>query len=230
MKNEWLRENERLDDLQLNNLFIIQNSQEYCFTSDAVLLANFVKANAKDVVVDLCSGSGIVGILVSQKTTAQKVILVEMQDHFVDMMERTIKLNNLQNKISVLHTKVQYILEFIERESVSVVCCNPPYLRTKGHKITDKKSVAMCKYETELPLKDLLQKASQILKYGGKFFCVHQSERISEILLEMQKVNLQPKVIQFVHPKSKLNSNIVLIQATKCGNMGTIVKPPKILN
>ena len=58
-----IKPNERLDDLQFNNLFIIQNKDGYCFTSDAVALANFVRGGVKDTMVDLCSGSGIIGIL-----------------------------------------------------------------------------------------------------------------------------------------------------------------------
>ena len=41
-----LKDNERLDDLQFNNLYIIQNSKDYCFTSDAIALANFVKVKS----------------------------------------------------------------------------------------------------------------------------------------------------------------------------------------
>lgn len=230
MTNVKLKENERLDDLQLNDMFIIQNTQEYCFTSDAVLLANFVRANSKDIVVDLCSGSGIVGILLSQKTSAKKIYLVEMQDHFVDMQTRTIKLNNLQDKVSPIHSKVQDICNFIPRESVSVVCCNPPYKQADKHKVSDKDSVAMCKYETELSLSELLKSASDLLKFGGKFYCIHQSNRLAEILCEMKKVNLEPKVVQFIFPKISLNSNVVLIEAKKCGNVGMTVKEPMILN
>ena len=64
-----LKNNERLDDLQINNKFVIQNKDEYCFTSDAVQLANFAKVKPNDKVVDLCSGSGVVGILIQTKTT-----------------------------------------------------------------------------------------------------------------------------------------------------------------
>ena len=38
-----LGENERIDDLQIKNFKIIQNKAKYCFSTDAVLLANFIK-------------------------------------------------------------------------------------------------------------------------------------------------------------------------------------------
>ena len=39
--NIHLKDGERLDDLQLNNLHIIQNPEKFCFGMDAVLLSSF---------------------------------------------------------------------------------------------------------------------------------------------------------------------------------------------
>ena len=61
------KNNERLDDLQCNGLYIIQDPNKYCFTSDAVALANFAKVKSGGSVVDLCSGSGVIGILIGAK-------------------------------------------------------------------------------------------------------------------------------------------------------------------
>ena len=38
-----LRENERIDDLELNNLKIIQKKDGFCFGIDSILLADFAK-------------------------------------------------------------------------------------------------------------------------------------------------------------------------------------------
>jgi len=38
-----LKENERLDDLQLKGLKIIQNKNWFCYGVDSVLLSNFAK-------------------------------------------------------------------------------------------------------------------------------------------------------------------------------------------
>ena len=63
-----LKENERIDDLGCNNLKIIQNKNWFCFGIDSVLLANFVSSNSsKNVVVDLCSGTGVISVILTQK-------------------------------------------------------------------------------------------------------------------------------------------------------------------
>ena len=42
---------ERIEDLQCKGLKIIQDDELYSFTSDSVILANFVKTKANDVCV-----------------------------------------------------------------------------------------------------------------------------------------------------------------------------------
>ena len=71
--NIKLKENERIDDLEFNNLKIIQNEKEFCLGMDAVLLSDFakdIKQNSK--IIDLGTGTGILPILLSGKTLNTK--------------------------------------------------------------------------------------------------------------------------------------------------------------
>lgn len=224
-----LLKNERLDDLQFKDLYIIQNKEMYCFTSDAVLLANFAKATAKDTAVDLCSGSGVVGILFSAKTKVKSVCLAEIQPEFCDMAERSVQLNNLSDKIKVVNTSVQNAPSVLGREMFSIVLCNPPYKVVGSHKITADESLAMCKYETRLTFDELCDSTSKLLKYGGKFYFIHESCRLSEIITTLKKYNLETKRIQFVYPKTDSVSNVMLVEAVRCGKSGLIVESPKHL-
>ncbi len=94
-----LKPNEKLEDLQLNNLYIIQSDLEYRFTSDAVALANFVHVSNFGRVVDLCSGSGVVGILVNAKNRVKDVTLVEIQQTLADMSLRSCQYNKFLTSI-----------------------------------------------------------------------------------------------------------------------------------
>ena len=64
-----LKEDERIDDLEFKGLKIIQKKEGFCFGIDSVLLSDF----AKDIrdnsnVIDLGTGTGILGILLCAKT------------------------------------------------------------------------------------------------------------------------------------------------------------------
>ena len=120
-----MKNNERLDDLQFNNLFIIQSDDEYSFTSDAVELANFVHVSNYGRVVDLCSGSGVIGILVNGKNKVKDVTLVEIQENLADMSRRSIEYNKLEN-FKVINKPLQNIHKEIGT-TFDVVVCNPPY-------------------------------------------------------------------------------------------------------
>ncbi len=229
INNNLVLNGERLDDLQINNKFIIQKKGEYCFTSDAVLLANFCKIKSKEVVADFCSGSGVVGILASQKNSFKKMYLIEKQTAFSERCQRTLLLNNLQDKIEAVNISVQNAHSFLKKP-MDVILCNPPYSKPVGNKLTNSDSLNMCKYETMLTLKELVLSVSKNLKFGGRFYMVHRADRIAEIITELKQKNLEPKQIQFVYPKQNLNSNVVLIEAIKGAKEGVIILPPKIID
>lgn len=84
-KDCLLREGERLDDLQCQGLQIIQHPGKFCFGMDAVLLSSFAALRNKDTVMDLCTGTGILPILLSAKTKADHIDALEVQKESVEM-------------------------------------------------------------------------------------------------------------------------------------------------
>ena len=122
-----LLDGERIDDLQYYGLKIIQNKNYYCFSSDAVLLCNFVKACKQDTIVDLCSGSGVVGILAQAKTGAKKLVMIEKQNELFEMCKKSLALNDIENKAEVLNCDVKDAPKLLGYEQFDVVCANPPY-------------------------------------------------------------------------------------------------------
>ena len=102
-----LKQNERIDDLEFKNLKIIQNKGGFCFGIDSVLLSDFAKNIKKDAeVLDLGTGTGIIPILLCEKTRLKKVIGVEIQKEVSNMAQRSSKLNNLENKFEVINEDI----------------------------------------------------------------------------------------------------------------------------
>ena len=224
INNLHLQKDERLDDLQYNNLYIIQNKYNYCFSSDAVLLCNFVKAKKTDTIVDLCSGSGVVGILAQAKTNAKQLYMIELQKELANMCERSIEYNGLQDKAKVFCCDIvdaqKILFQETSKKQFDVVCVNPPYYLPTQKKLSGKEQIDIAKFELRLNLNSICKVASDLLKFGGKFFMINDSDRIAEIIQTMQKHDLQPKVLEFVFPKPNTKSNVVLIEAIKAGKSG----------
>lgn len=221
-----LLQGERIEDLQCNGLKIIQNKNLYCFSSDAVLLCNFVKTKSTDTLVDLCSGSGVVGILAQSKNKTKNLVMVEKQTQLANMCKKTLMLNNLQNA-QVLNADIVEAPKILGIGKIDVVCSNPPYYLTNGKKLSGKAEIDMAKFEITLNFDTLCSVASKLLKFGGKFYFVNDSSRIAELLITLKKYNLEPKQIEFCYPNDK-QSNVVLIQATKHGKVGAKVNYKKI--
>jgi tRNA1(Val) A37 N6-methylase TrmN6 len=213
-----LKETERLDDLQYNNLYIIQDKNEYCFTSDAVALANFVKVPRGGKVVDLCSGSGVIGILVSAKNNVSKTVLVEYQEKLADMSKRSIEYNKLSS-IEVVNKKLQNIHKLIGNSCYDVVLCNPPYKKSGTTKlVNEKESIAIARHEIEVTLEEIVLEASKLLKYGGDFYIVNKEERLTDMMVLFRQYNIEPKELKIL--TSNKGANVVMLKGRKGGKSG----------
>lgn len=226
--NNLLKDNERLDDLQLDDLKLIQNKSGYKFSTDSVLLANFGKAKQNDIYVDLCSGSGVVAILFSCKNKIKKSYAVELQPQLADMASRSIEYNGLSGKIQVLNQDLKDICKTLGHESVDVVTVNPPYNPVGETSLTDE--IAIATHELKTNLETIVLQTSKLLKFGGKFYMVHRADRIVDIMYYLRKYKLEPKVLRVVYPNVNKEPNLVLVEAKKGAKSGIKILSPLILN
>ena len=103
-----LENDERLDDLEYKGLKIIQKPSLYCFSSDAVLLANLVRATSKDTIVDFGCGSGVITILALAKTNAAKAVGFEIQTKMAKLAQKNAEINNLQSNIEIINDNIPH--------------------------------------------------------------------------------------------------------------------------
>src|SRR3712207_1552385 len=116
-----LKENERIDDLQCKGLKLIQNTKGFCFGIDAVLLANFSRVKRDARVVDLGTGTGIIPVLIAGKSRAKEIIGVEIQEDVADMAMRSVELNGLGERLSIINQDLNYVTPEIGKNSVDEI-------------------------------------------------------------------------------------------------------------
>ena len=228
---ELLREEcgERLDDLQCNGLYLIQDPDKFCFGIDAVLLSNFVKVKKNGHVVDLCTGSGIVPILLSAKTGAKKITGIEIQSDIADMAMRSVSYNKLDEKIDIINDDISNALKYINNCSVDSVCVNPPYMKDTTAIKNPDLPMAIARHELLTDLDTVINIASKLLKESGKFFMVHRPSRLSEIFASMRQNRIEPKRLRFIHPYIESKANLVLIEGAKGSGVWMDVEPPLVV-
>ncbi len=224
-----LKENERIDDLQRAGLKIIQNSESFCFGMDAVLLSHFASVPDNGSLLDLGTGTGIIPILMSALTNAAHLTGLEIQEESADMACRSVKMNSLEDRVSIVRGDIKEAGGIFPLASFDVITCNPPYLQ-ENHGITNPRDAkAIARHELLCTLEDVIKTSEMLLKPGGHFFMVHRPFRLSEIMCGMHDHHLEPKRMRLVYPMADKEPNMVLIEGVRGGNMRITVEKPLIL-
>lgn len=212
-----VRDDETLDDLQLKGICVIQKKEGFRFGVDAVLLANFAKVKNSHTVIDLCTGTGIIPFIIAGKTNAKQVTGIEIQEEFVEMANRTVKFNNLEDRVRFIRGDLKDKELHKELERVDVVTVNPPYKLHNSGIINENDKNAIARHEIMCKLEDVIVASRALLKDNGRMFMVHRPDRLVDILCLMRKHRIEPKRIQLVHPMEGKAPNIVLVEGQRDG-------------
>lgn len=205
---------ERTDDLG-NGYKIIQNTDSFCFGTDSVLLYDFAVVKYKQKVVDLCSGNGIIPILLCANSKVEDICGIEIQEYAYSLATRSVALNNLENRITMINDDVKNALEHFEVGSVDVITCNPPYMINGSglQNITDAKTIA--RHEVLITFDEIADISSKLLKFGGKIYIINRCERLCDVLYSMRKYGIEPKRLKMVHPYKNSAPNLFLVEGMK---------------
>ena len=213
-----LKENERLDDLQYKGLKIIQNTEGFCFGIDSVLLTDFAKKiKPNSIVADLGSGTGILSILLSAKTTNTKFVGVEIQKDVAEMSRRSVEYNKLNDRIKIENCNILGLKEKYNYKSFDAIVTNPPYKKINTGIINENDAKLISRHEITASLEDFIEVSSYLLKDFGEFYMVNRPDRLVDILYLMRKNNIEPKEMRFVYPSIDKPTNLILIKGVKCG-------------
>lgn len=198
---------------------VLQDDDGYLFSADSVLLANLAKIGVEDSVIDLGTGSGVLAILTAVKKGAKRVVGVEIDSATADMARRSVKMNKLDDKISIITGDVKCIKDFVRAGEFDKAICNPPYFSaddgfgTEGVKATARK-------QGENTIDHFVKAGAYALKNGGDFFVVYKADRLVEVVTALHENGLEPKHITYIYPKLSKGVDTVIISAKKGGKTG----------
>lgn len=228
--NLELKENERIDDLELNGLKIIQNKNGFCFGIDAVLLSDFAKDLPKNAkVLDLGTGTGILGILLCGKTKLSKVYGIEIQEKVAEMAKRSILLNNLSDRFEIINDNIKNLSNHFKNDYFDAIISNPPYKKDNSGIKNESKTKLISRHEITASLEDFISTSSKLLKNNCSLYMVHRPERLSELFFLLKKNNLEPKKLRIVQSYFDSKPKLVLIKATKNAKSFLSIEEPLII-
>lgn len=168
-----LHHSERLDDLLTNNLKIIQSDEVFSFSLDAVLLARFCSVPARGNMIDLCTGNGVIPLLLTTRTKAS-ITGIEIQERLADMARRNVQLNELDRQVKIVHGDIKQAVHLFGNGSFDALTVNPPYLPVPNGEQNMNGYVAAARHELYCTLEDVIRISSRLVKSGGKVAMVHR--------------------------------------------------------
>lgn len=222
-----LKEHEQIDDLQYKGIKIIQDDKMFRFGTDAVLLAGFAEAWPRETVVDFCTGTGIIPLLLTARTGA-KVVGIEIQERAAELAQRSVALNGLEEKIQIIPGDIKEARRLIKGH-VHAVTCNPPYERLGAGGISASEEIRIARHEVMCDLEAAVKSASELLQTGGRLYMIHRISRMAELIYIMKRYRIEPKVVRIVQSEAEKPPILVLVKGVKDANPDCIVPRPLVI-
>jgi tRNA1Val (adenine37-N6)-methyltransferase len=139
-------------------------------------------------------------------------------------------LNHLENRISILKQDFRRLKRTFPSGSFDVVLSNPPYRRYQTGRINPSVEKAVARHEIKGTLEDLTSIASYLLPPKGRCYLIFPALRIVDLFVALRGTKLEPKRLQFVHPRFEEEAKFILIESMKDSGMELKIMEPLILH
>ncbi len=232
---------ETISDLNRDHLRLIQPQNGFRFGEDTVLLADFaarlfsLRPEKKLRVADLGAGSGASSILLAARLPKACVLAVEMDAHGASLIERNRQLNQLEDRLEILHSDYSGWPGTLPegpvgkglRAGFDLVVANPPYGvintglagdLTPGH---SRRKVA--REEQTMDLEALIRAAAALLRPHGQLALVHRIDRLTDVLTTLRLHRIEPKTLRLVQSVEKRPPSRFLVAAVNQARKGSLV-------
>ena len=220
-----------LNDLYDYNLKIYQNNDNFKFSLDSLLLAEFVEIRKKDEkLLDLCSGNAPLPMIIAKKYNID-ITGIEIQPKIYELAQKSIEYNKLNNKIKMLNINACDAINYFPGNNFDIITCNPPFFKVQKESVINEKiEKAIARHEIKIKLEDIFKISCKLLKDNGNLYLVHRPDRIEEIINLANKYSLHLKVMEIIFSNiNSTNANLILFKFCKNSNYGTKIKA-KIIN
>lgn len=210
-------------------MVLYQPINGYCYNSDTHFLYNFIcenfkkYKNIKGELLDIGSGSGILGLLIAKEFEKLTLNQCEIQKMFQFFSSKNAQTNYIKTN---LYKGSFDLIDFDKKFDFCV--SNPPFYHTNVIK-SENESLKIARYNDSMPLETFIKKSAEILTNEGKFFFCYDAKQIVEILLILNRYKFNLEALQFVHPNSSKDATLVLIYAKKSSKSLTKIFNPLIV-
>jgi len=204
-------------------------SQEHGFGTDALLLAYFASPKRADRICDLGTGCGIIPLLWCREKRESLITAVDIQSSACEQVKKAIEINSLQGKLEIINADLRELKGSVPFGVFDMVTMNPPYKAANAGIKSMSDAALIARHEIMCSLADIMQAASRLLRFGGRFCLCHRPERLSDIFCLMHENGIEPKRLRLVCQRESTAPWLVLVEGRKGGRHGLKIEPSLII-
>lgn len=218
-----------LDTFLGGELKILQSKAGYRFSEDTVLLSRYVDIKKGEKAIDLGTGCGILPLLLSQSTQGHSFVGVEIQKGLAHLARKNVLLNHLEGRITILHRDYRRLKNVFSPGCFDVVLANPPYRKYRTGRVNPASEKAIARHEISGTIRSLASITAYLLRPKGRAYFIFPAQRLVDLLLALRQADLEPKRLQFAHPRTGGEARFVLTESFKRSGVELRVMAPLIL-
>jgi len=133
--------------------------------TDAVLLGSWVMPNGSKYVLDIGTGTGVISLMLAQKTQAH-IDAIDIDEDAVWQAKQNVSDSKFSQQISVAKSSLQEYAKNTTRK-YNLIVTNPPYFEQSLKSSDEQRSHA--RHADVLPFEELLDGVLKLLDEKGKF-------------------------------------------------------------
>lgn len=198
-------------------------------STDSVLLADFVRLNGRKKGMDLGCASGILSLLLLERSINFNMTGLEIVPEAVELARKNMEMNGLTERGHFVAGDIRNCRKLFASGSFDVVVSNPPYFRTGSGKISEDPERAAARGELSCTLEDICDASAYLCCTGGSVFLVNKPERLSEMMSILSAKKLEPKRLRLVKNTADAAPSLVLLEAGRGAKPGLRIEPDLVL-
>jgi len=206
-----------------------QPKQGYRYGIDSFLLARFAKFSPGEIVCDLGSGVGILGLLALCRGKAKHAVALEVQQDLARLALNNAEILGVSERYEVLHANWKDARKLLKPKRFHLVISNPPYRKLQTGKVPPLSAKAIAKHEILGNMRDLIQTAAFVLKPSGRFVLMYPPLRLEELIQELAKDKFKIQRMAMVHPYLDRPATLVMVEAVRSPSRELILEAPVIV-
>jgi tRNA1Val (adenine37-N6)-methyltransferase len=170
MSNDWFR---------FRQFLIRQDRSAMKVGTDGVLLGSWVDCESSCSVLDVGTGTGLISLMIAQRNSVATITAIEIDSLSAIQARENVMASKWADRISVVEADFR-VWEPEGRRDFDLIVCNPPFFTRSLKNPNSQRATA--RHDDELPLSELVKRASGMLSFGGRLAIVLPVNRLEEAM------------------------------------------------